>query len=442
MAKKKSKKFSFTKKQKSTRSSMMDAIMDNTLKNRGDSAASMDADLYKNLQKGIELPPLCLQSLFKTSAFPLEKMIQIHGGYQTCKSAFALKLAQWFVQSNGFVWYIDTEHKMPIDIATDFISNFGNSNHVAAIQPQPANMEQLDEGELEDHEYGTIKDVQTIMDEAFESMRALNTEVNKHNKQVDNGESSEERWDNVPGLIVLDSLAATVPSKDSEKFADGDYSQTMATAAKEWTKYLSHASSNLANIWTSFVFINHDRDNISPYGGGKTQPGGTNKDYLKSYDLQFKKSYSGDSYKRETKSHTIEGQQSIEVKIKKNATGPAKTTLDPLNFHWEGRNFEWQFDRCTINMIKSTNSVQEIGPIEKKDVKKYNKKFKIPSLGIDTYKEPSVVMDELRSNTEFMEALYGIWGIKHMDPNKNKIICIEETEYDKDIAKDQEDEDE
>lgn len=434
---KKSKK-NFTKKQKSSRSSMMDTIMDNTLKNRGASAAYMDADIHKNFQKGLELPPICLQNLFKTNAFPLEKIMQIHGSQDTCKSSFTLKLAQWFLAGNGLVWYIDTENKLPLDIAKDFMGNFERSNRIALMQPQPPTKQQQKEGDLEDHEYGTIQEAKKIIGEAIYSMRAVNQEVVNHNEKVDNGEISEERWEPVPGLILLDSLAATLPAKDSEKFMDGDYSETMATYAKEWTKFFSDMSSKLAGIWTSFVFINHDRQNLNPYGKSSSQPGGTNKDFLKSYDLQFKKSYSGNSYKKQTESHTSEGQKSLKVELKKSITGPSGLEIEPLNFHWEGLNFEWQFDRCTMNMIKGTNTAYEIGPVPKGEIGKYNKKFKVPSLGIDKYKDPDVAMDKLRESSEFMSALYDIWNIKQMQSEDGNLVTLDENKYKKALGKDTE----
>ena len=196
-----------------------------------------------DIPKVESIPTNCfaIDRLLGCGGLPKGRLLEIYGEQGEGKTTLCLFFAAQIQKGGGTVVYIDAENAFNADYA----QNIGVDMKKIMIS-QPGTME-----------------------ETFATIKAL---------------VSTSKID----LIVVDSVAALVPSAEAE--GDNMFKETMALQARSLGKYLRVLSGPIARSKTIVIFINQTRSKVgNVWGNPETTPGGVALKFFSSVRLKVSK---------------------------------------------------------------------------------------------------------------------------------------------------------
>lgn len=335
-------------------------------------------DIVNKYAKGLPNPPLLWQAFIRQDVFPINKIIEIFGKPDTCKTVMSLEFGRWFLNCGGRVVFLDAE-EIPGDVARSFYGSY-----------------------LTDVDRFQWIEVDTS-DEAQERI-----------KMVINAVESEQEKDDIecarPTLIILDSLPALVDKKTAETYEkDGFGKEVVGHTAKAWSKPIAVIGNMLKDSRCSLIIINHEHQNIGY--GGLTTPGGRRIGFEKSLSIRTKKSHAGQNTSSEFKNTYS---KTISLELRKNASGPSRTenkSIQQWPFRWTINPECYWWDNgyaIAYKISKLLNQRGSLGPI--RSITKNGFKFSTKG-DVELEKGPAVRIADLFLNEhydEFREA----FGVK------------------------------
>lgn len=287
-------------------------------------------DIVNKYAKGLPNPPLLWQALIRQDVFPINKIIEVFGKPDTCKTVMSLEFGRWFMNCGGRVVFLDAE-EIPGDVAQSFYGD-----------------RLLDTDRFQWIEVDNS-------DEAQERIRMVIKAV-----------QSEQEKDDIkcarPTLIILDSLPALVDKKTEKTFEkDGFGKEVVGHTAKAWSKPIAVIANMLKDSRCSLVIINHEHQNIGY--GGLTTPGGRRIGFEKSLSIRTKKASVGKSSSSEFKNTYS---KVITLKLRKNASGPSRTENKQIQqwpFRWQINPEKYWWDNGYAISHKISKYLKERGPL-------------------------------------------------------------------------------
>lgn len=166
---------------------------------------------------------------------PLGKIIELNAESAAGKSTLALYLSSKLCKQGKKVYYIDIER----GVTEGIMKNMNLLEH-------------LGKNFVLDQKTSLYSELQVVMDE----------QIGKNPKDRT---KKPVRTDNTPDLIILDSLAMLVPDGSKEKTIDSNVTNNML-AARYATQMFKDIVGDLAEVNTTFLFINHTQTKMKKIG--------------------------------------------------------------------------------------------------------------------------------------------------------------------------------
>ena len=188
------------------------------------------------ISKGVETGIVALD-LVLGGYLPLGKIIELNGESAAGKSTLALYMASKLCKQGKIVYYIDIER----GVDTKIMQNMGL-------------LEYLGTKFILDQKTSLYSELQAVMDEQL-------------GKDLKDRTKKPSRTDKTPDLIILDSLAMLVPDSSKEKDIESNVSNNMI-AARYATQMFKDIVGDLAEVGTTFLFINHTQTKMKKVGFG------------------------------------------------------------------------------------------------------------------------------------------------------------------------------
>jgi RecA/RadA recombinase len=353
-------------------------LQKNVEKKYGSQGTTVKLDMNEFQYTGVYLPAFSLQYLFRSDVIPLDRLIQVYGPPDSCKSSFALWLARLFIVNNGSCVYIDTEHKFPGDIAKFYLQD-------------------LDESAFALVEAGSPEIAQDVIQQSILDSKEENAEIREYNKNA----APEDRIPEACRLVVLDSLAAALPEDVKKEIqTEGHAKKKVAVYANAWTSALAKIADDLPRSNSIFLVINHERQGIGMFAK-RTTPGGKMKEFINIIKLRFKGGKLTALKDKNVKDLTVE--------MEKNSCGFNGGKID-LPFEYDIRQeFRFDFPKADIEFIKKAAGKKELGPIGGK-LTVYDKKYTCEGLDFKQV-EAEEAMDIILDTPEAVEAIREEFGI-------------------------------
>lgn len=268
-------------------------------------------DIVSKYARGLPNPPLLWQSLIRQDVFPVNKIIELFGKPDTCKTTMSLEFGRWFMNCGGRVVFLDAE-ELPGDIIRSFYGDYVYDN------------------------------------DRFQWVEVLNSdEAQERIKHIIRAVQTEQEDDEIeyarPTLIILDSLPALVDKKTEKTFEKKGFGkEVIGNTAKAWSKPITVIANMLKDSRCTLVIINHEHENIGY--GGLTTPGGRRIGFEKSLSIRTKRSQAG---KRSSSEFRNEYCKLITAELWKNDAGgsreenkkvqqwPFRWTRSPECYWWD-----------------------------------------------------------------------------------------------------------
>ena len=333
------------------------------------------SDPSKSYYIGVPLEPLCLQYLFSADIIPLDKIIQLRGLQDSCKTSIALSIARMFIDNGGNAVFLNGERvKPPIDLVDSIV---GKDNKMTFLQVSSAD-------EVKDYVFDILADLKELV-----------APKKRHNINNPNDPEDEEFL-----VIIMDSLA-TLLSKEETARALGAKKKGVASAdpfpvavyAKIWGPIFELLAQEIIGSNCLFIYTNHLKESINY--GSESSPGGGMKEFL-SITLSMKG--------KKPEEHEDCWKKPVTIKMIKNFMGSQKELPD-LTFLWDNElNFRFDFDSASISLIQSSlRSLKSIGPME--DLTVWGGKYSSKSLEFAKL-SPAEALSAVMANEEVVKDLY------------------------------------
>jgi len=363
------------------RSELLSTMLAEARRRLGKESAPITANDHLFSYIGVHLPYLALRYLLQADIWPLNKLILLYGDEDSCKTTFALKVGQLFMQSFGHVVYIDGEHKFPSDIATSLLGG-----------PLQENV---------DFDYAEVysaDEAQAAMQTWIKYNCDVNEKIREHNEEVKKaGEGT--KWPESPLLIIFDSLASALSSEEIAALEkDGYGSARIAVFAKKWATPIIKLSNDLANSNATIIIINHEKREPGMYGA-RTIVGGKGQKFLSFLSLRMSSARGSNSLATYT-DHT---EKWIKMYVDKNGMGASRRELETCLVWDTAGNFDFDLETSAVELLKENSSI--------KDLALYRKKYNCATLGLKGATSQEV-LTKLLSEPEVYKGVCEAWGIK------------------------------
>lgn len=213
---------------------------------------------------------------------PLGKIIELNGESAVGKSTLALYAASKLCKQNLLVYYFDAER----GVTEKIMKNMGL-------------LEYLGSKFILDQETSLYSELQAKMDELL-------------GKDPKDRTKKPVRHEKTPDVIILDSQAMIVPDGAKEKDIESNVSNNMI-AARYATQFFKDIVGDLAEVNTTYLFINHTQVKMKKVGFGMTVP---YQDSAGSSMIKYGpdiRLYIGDSKELKVIRNTIVGKQEARI---------------------------------------------------------------------------------------------------------------------------------
>lgn len=213
---------------------------------------------------------------------PLGKIIELNGESAVGKSTLALYMASKLCKQGKIVYYNDIER----GVTEKIMKNMGL-------------LEFLGKNFILDQATSLYSELQAKMDELL-------------GKDPKDRTKKPVRHDRTPDVIILDSLAMLVPDGAKEKDIESNVSNNMI-AARYATQFFKDIVGDLAEVNTTFLFINHTQVKMKKVGFSMTVP---YQDSAGSSMVKYGpdiRLYMGDSKELKVFRNTIVGKQEARI---------------------------------------------------------------------------------------------------------------------------------
>jgi hypothetical protein len=278
---------------------------------------------------GLLLPALSLRWVFAQNTIPLATTLTLSGLQYSCKTALAIEMARWVVSQPGIGWYNDVERKFSAD--TVFGIMFHRRELVDRLNICTA---------------GTQNDWHGAVYSQVETMGTLSAQLG---------------YDVVPGIAIVDSVAAAQPIDVENKFekAGGEVSRSFSEIALNNSRWLQSIPSRVAEQPFILVMIQHSKD--VPIDG---IPGMTQRVQKGGAEVQFVKTTGFELTRTKTIGNTKNPQGfTIQIKCSKNAFGVGGRVVE-VDYRWPraqvlqedgtcvpGQYMYWDWHAATIKLL-------------------------------------------------------------------------------------------
>jgi hypothetical protein len=278
---------------------------------------------------GLLLPALSLRWVFAQNTIPLATTLTLSGLQYSCKTALAIEMARWVVSQPGIGWYNDVERKFSAD--TVFGVMFHRRELVDRLNICTA---------------GTQNDWHSAVYSQVETMSTLSAQLG---------------YDVVPGIAIVDSVAAAQPVEVENKFekAGGEVGRSFSEIALNNSRWLQSIPSRVAEQPFILVMIQHSKD--VPIDG---IPGMTQRVQKGGAEVQFVKTTGFELTRTKTIGNTKNAQGfTIQIKCSKNAFGVGGRVIE-VDYRWPraqvlqedgtcvpGQYMYWDWHAATIKLL-------------------------------------------------------------------------------------------
>lgn len=285
--------------------------------------------------KPLPVPAICSTGLrgldyaLGIGGYPKERIIEIYGPEASGKTTLALCASADVQSRGGYVAFIDVEHALDPNYASNVVGVDINNNFLLS---QP--------------DYG-----EQAIDIAAHIL------------------SSQKATPDQPLLIIIDSVDALVPLKelngDFDPNADGDDKKKgggMGLRARLMSNACRQLNQGLKGSNCTIIFINQIRMKIGVmFGSPETTSGGNALKFYASVRLDVR------NIGQHKQGELVIGNK-FRVKIKKNKVAPPFREYEGLNIHGKGFQKDWDLFNTLLEMghIKRDKSWMSIAGVDKK----------------------------------------------------------------------------
>jgi hypothetical protein len=347
---------------------------------------------------GIALPALCLRYLLHQDAFPLGRTLTLSGLFRSNKTSLAFEIARWILLHRGMAWYNDVEKKDSPDMRQALMNYDDNLLNYLEILP-----------------CSTQDQWQGGVTAQFDAISKIS-------------EKQGGRF-TVPGVSIVDSVAAADPKAESDKFmtdhggAGRRAHPAVALYNAKWMTEIVHYVSEGPFI---LLLIQHSSEVQDPRTPGITtrkQKGGMEMAFAKT--TAFEMTRVGD-----IKETANAGGVNIKIECSKNALGPSRRQIKvPARWTWvfneelnrKRQHYYWDWHHASIELLLNFSTMdgrkgqwKELSQVcdlhKVSGARVWSRTLGVPEASPVTFAEAGHMLEH--EHSDLMPALYDILHIE------------------------------
>jgi len=343
---------------------------------------------------GIPLPSLVMRYFFRSTVFPLSKIVPLTGQEGSCKSAFLYEIMRWHYMANGGAALAQNENKDSPELRRSILK----------YNPEWASK--------------FFKEDTTSLEEWQEFLiRTLSS-----TKEIyEDSKTAGAVW---PLILGVDSITATGTAAELENIhSDGFASRGFAVMANLISRFMRAMPGQLRNYPFTVVGTNHLKPGTDAMGRPKDDiPGGKSVKFMETYEIKMVRIKDIDKANY--------GGITVQFTLQKNSLGPSRFSVKADLLWWRApgpngkprQETAWDWETASIELLLAFESckgkkglyrrlqeVCDIHVISKTTRKAWSNVLGVPKDSPTTFRQLGRLLE---TRQDILVQLYEILGIE------------------------------